>query len=47
MHALFEAGFVSVDDIDGALVVGFADGELETTRYFMFQRSLDPDDDAS
>lgn len=45
MEILVQAGFVSVDEIDGALIVGFADREFETSGYFMLQRSLDPDDD--
>jgi hypothetical protein len=39
---VLELEFVSVSEIDGALVVGFADHQFETTRYVMLQRSLDP-----
>jgi hypothetical protein len=45
MQILLQAGFVSVDEIEGALVVGFADRRFDTSQYFMLQRSLDPDDD--
>jgi len=45
MQILFQADFVSVDEIEGALVVGFADRPLGTSRYFMLQRGLDPEDD--
>jgi hypothetical protein len=45
MSTVVDLNFVSVSEADGALVVGFADHEFETTRYVMFQRSLDPDDD--
>jgi Immunity protein 10 len=45
MQTLLQAGFVSIDEIDGALVVGFADRQYDTSQYFMFQRSLDPSDD--
>ena len=45
MKALLRAGFVSVDEVDGALVVGFADRQFETSAYFMLQRGLDPQDD--
>jgi hypothetical protein len=45
VQILLRAGFVSVDEVDGALVVGFADRQFETSEYFMLQRSLDPDDD--
>lgn len=43
--AILDLEFVSVSEIHGALVVGFADRQFETTRYFMLQRSLAPDDD--
>ena len=36
---------MSVDEIDGALVVGFADRQFDTSEYFMLQRGLDLDDD--
>jgi Immunity protein 10 len=42
---VFDLNFVSVNEIDDALVVGFADHQFETTRYVMFQRSLDRNDD--
>ena len=45
MSTVICLNFVSVSEVDGALVIGFADHEFETTRYVMFQRSLDPDDD--
>ncbi|SRR6266496_347957 len=45
MQTLLQAGFASVDEIDGALIVGFADRPYETSEYFMFERSLDPSDD--
>ena len=45
VSTVVDLSFVSVSEIDGALVVGFADREFETTKYVMFQRSLDPDDD--
>ena len=45
MEALLKAGFESVDEIDGALVVGFADRQFDTSAYFMLQRGLDPVDD--
>jgi hypothetical protein len=45
MKALLRAGFVSVDEIDGALVVGFADRQFDTSAYFMLQRRLNPGDD--
>lgn len=44
MSMVVNLNFVSVSEVDGALVVGFADHEFETTRYVLFQRSLDPDD---
>jgi hypothetical protein len=45
MQTLLHAGFVSVNEIEGALVVGFADRQFDTSEYFMLQRSLDPADD--
>jgi hypothetical protein len=39
------AGFVSVDEFGGALVVGFADRQFDTSEYLMLQRMLDPNDD--
>jgi len=45
MQILLQAGFVSVDEIDGALMVGFADRQVDTSKYFMLQRGLDPTDD--
>jgi hypothetical protein len=45
MQILLHAGFVSVDECEGALVVGFADRQFTTSEYFMLQRSVDPADD--
>ena len=45
VKTLLQAGFVSVDEIDETLIVGFADRQFDTSQYFMLQRSLDPDDD--
>jgi hypothetical protein len=45
MQILLHAGFVSVDECEGALVVGFADRQFDTSEYFMLQRSVDPDDE--
>ncbi len=45
MKILFQAGFVSIDEIDETLIIGFADQQFETSQYFMLQRSLDADDD--
>lgn len=45
MQTLLKAGFVSVDEIDGTLVVGFADQQFNTSQYFILQRGLDPEDD--
>jgi hypothetical protein len=42
---VLELHFVSVSEIDDALVIGFADQEFETTQYLLLQRSLDPHDD--
>ena len=46
MQTLLPAGFVSVDEIQDVLIVGFADRQFDTSRYLMLQRSLNPDDDA-
>lgn len=46
MQILLQAGFVSVDEIHDALIVGFADRQFDTSRYLMLQRSLNPNDDA-
>jgi hypothetical protein len=45
MQTLLKAGFVSVDEIDGVVVVGFADQQFETSQYFILQRGVDPEDD--
>src|SRR4051794_10721668 len=45
MSTVIDLNFVFVSEADDALVVGFADHEFETSRYVMFQRSLDPDED--
>jgi Immunity protein 10 len=45
MQVLLHAGFVSVDEMEGAVVVGFADRQFDTSDYFMLQRGLDPADD--
>ena len=45
MQNILHAGFVSVDEIDGALVVGFADQQYDTKAYFMLQRGLEQHDD--
>jgi hypothetical protein len=46
MQTLLHAGFISVEEIDGVLVVGFADRQFEFSRYLMLQRALNPHDDA-
>src|SRR4051794_4756778 len=46
MQTLLHAGFVSVDEIQDALIVGFADRQFDTSRHLILQRSLNPDDDA-
>ena len=45
MQTLLRAEFVTVDEIAGALVVGFADRQADTSNYFMLQRGLGPGDD--
>jgi hypothetical protein len=45
MRTLLQAGFVSIDEIGGALIVGFADQQFGTSQYLMLQRMLDPNDD--
>jgi len=45
MQTLLHAGFVSIDEIAGALVVGFADQQFGTSQYVLLQRMLDPNDD--
>jgi hypothetical protein len=48
MQTLFAAAVVSVDEIDGALIVGFADRddrERGPSEYLILQRGLDPDDE--
>src|SRR5262245_13226160 len=45
MQHLFHAGFVFVDEVEFAFVVGFADQEFDTTDYFQLQRALNPVDD--
>lgn len=44
-QALLQAGIVSIDEVEGALVVGFAERQHGGSRYLMMQRSLDLDDD--
>jgi immunity protein 10 of polymorphic toxin system len=45
MQLLLKAGVVRVEEMDGTLVVGFADREFDTSQYFMFQRKVDSGDD--
>lgn len=45
MQTLFHAGFVSVREVDDVLVVGFADRQFHTSRYFLLQRGLQPEVD--
>jgi len=45
MQTLLHAGFVSIDEIAGALVVGFADQQFGTSQYVLLQRMLDLNDD--
>ena len=45
MQVLVKAGFVSVDEIDGALIVGFAHHQSDSSAYFALERGLDPEDD--
>jgi hypothetical protein len=45
MQMLLHAGFVSVDEINFALIVGFADRQFDTSRYLILQRSLNADND--
>lgn len=40
----FTARFAYSGEIDGALVVGVADSEMNTKRYLLFQLGLDPDE---
>jgi hypothetical protein len=46
MQNLLHAGFVSIDETQDTLIVGFADRQFDTSRYFMLQRARNPDDDA-
>jgi hypothetical protein len=40
----FKAKFVSFQNEDGIVVVGFADDEFQTTQYVLLQRTLEPDE---
>lgn len=45
VNVVLEAGCVSVDESDGAPIIGFADCEVHPSQYLMLQRALDPEDD--
>lgn len=39
---LFTANYVYGNEVDGVLIAGMADDQFETTRYVLFQKSLNP-----
>jgi len=40
----FNAGFITCEEADGVIMVGFADDQFATSEYVLFQRTLAPDE---